>query len=148
MIYELEDIKKFLPHRPPMLLVERAEILEDGTAVGWYTVKGDEWFVQGHFPDRPIVPGVVLCEMMGQSMGVLLKDMPNLDTKTPILTGIDKARFHHPVKPGDTFKSVVKVKRVMANTFYTIEGKGYIGEDDTLCLSATLGCAVVDSNKV
>lgn len=147
MVYGIEDIKKILPHRPPMLLVEKAEALEDGTVIGWYTVKGDEWFVQGHFPENPVVPGVILCEMIGQSVGILIKDMPNLSKKLPVLTGIDKTRFHHPVRPGDTLKSVINVKKVMANTFFVFDGKGYIGEDDTLCVSTTLNCAIVDADK-
>ena len=65
-----EEIKKILPHREPMLLIDEAYLDEKGAAHGFYTVKGDEWFLQGHFPGNPIVPGVIQCEMAGQTCSV------------------------------------------------------------------------------
>ena len=74
MKLDKEEIKKLLPHRDPMLLVETVELTDDGAAVGTYKVRGDEYFVQGHFPGNPIVPGVILCEMMAQTACVIFKD--------------------------------------------------------------------------
>lgn len=95
-----DEIKTILPHREPMLLIDEAERLEDGSARGCYTVRGDEWFLQGHFPGSPVVPGVLLCEMMAQTCCVLLVEA--VKGHTPLYTGLDKVRFKGQVKPGDT----------------------------------------------
>ena len=72
-----EEIKEILPHRKPMLLVDEVVLNDDGSATGYYNVRGDEFFLQGHFPDNPIVPGVIQCEMMAQSACILFKDRMN-----------------------------------------------------------------------
>ncbi|MCL1906473.1 MAG: 3-hydroxyacyl-ACP dehydratase FabZ [Propionibacteriaceae bacterium] len=96
-----EELKAVLPHREPMLLVDEAWV--DGKeSVGVYTVRGDEFFLQGHFPDNPVVPGVILCEMMAQSGCVLMADQ--VAGKTPYFSGLDKVRFKRKVIPGDTIE--------------------------------------------
>ena len=77
------EIKKILPHREPMLLVDEANLINETTAEGFYTVRGDEYFLQGHFPDNPVVPGVILCEIMAQTCCVLMGDNGNSEGKTP-----------------------------------------------------------------
>ena len=69
-----DEIKTILPHREPMLLLDEAVLTGDGMAEAKYTVRGDEFFLQGHFPDNPIVPGVIQCEMMAQASCVLFAD--------------------------------------------------------------------------
>ncbi len=125
-----EDIKKIIPHREPMLLVDEAEVI-DGVAHGKYTVKGDEWFLQGHFPENPVVPGVVLCEMMGQSCCVLLAD--EAAGCTPYFTGLNNVKFRKTVKPGDTLEteSVITGHK---GPFYFAESKGRV--EGKLCVSA------------
>ena len=85
-----------------MLLVDEAEKKDENSCRGSYTVKGDEWFLQGHFPGKPTVPGVVLCEMMGQACAVILAD--KVQGSIPYFTGIKNAKFKHPVLPGDTLE--------------------------------------------
>ena len=96
-----EDIKAFLPHREPMLLVDWTE--RDGDVIhSTYHVKGDEWFLQGHFPNYPVVPGVVICEIMAQSCTLILGE--KLKGHTPFYAGLDKVRFKQMVRPGDTIE--------------------------------------------
>lgn len=133
-----EALRQILPHREPMLLVDEAHLLQDGSAEGYYKVRGDEWFLQGHFPGDPTVPGVVLCEMMGQTCCVMIAD--KLKGHKPYFTGMDKVKFHHTVKPGDLLRSVCSVSRVF-HSFYFTKCKGYVG--DQLAVSGELSFAVV-----
>lgn len=94
-----EEIKQIIPHREPMLLVDEAHV-EENVAVAYYTIRENDFFTQGHFPGNPIVPGVILCEMMAQGSALLLKD--ELEGKLTLYAGLDNVRFKHQVKPGDT----------------------------------------------
>ena len=133
-----DEIKTILPHREPMLLVEELE--QDGEfALGKYRVKGDEWFLQGHFPGNLVVPGVILCEILAQSACVLLQDQME-GGKTPMYTGLNNVRFKSPVRPGDTFETRCRITWAKA-PFYFAEGQGYVG--DRLCLKAEFSFAIV-----
>ena len=94
-----DELKTILPHREPMLLVDEAAVGEDGIARGSYTVRGDEYFLDGHFPGNPIVPGVIQCEMAAQTCCVLFAD--KVKGSTPLFAGINKVRFRRQVKPGE-----------------------------------------------
>ena len=100
-----EEIKEFLPHREPMLLVDWTEGDENGVR-STYHVTGEEWFLRGHFPNFPVVPGVVICEIMAQSCSLILGE--KLKGHTPFYAGLDKVRFKHMVRPGDTIEVVAK----------------------------------------
>lgn len=133
-----EEIKKILPHRDSMLLL--TEVERDGDyARGKYVVRGDEWFLQGHFPGAPVVPGVIQCEILAQSTCVLLADQMS-QGKLPVYTSLDKVRFKSPVKPGDTFETKCRITRVK-HPFYFAEGEGHVG--DRLCLKAEFSFAIV-----
>ena len=94
-----DELKTILPHREPMLLVDEAAVGEDGIARGSYTVRGDEYFLDGHFPGNPIVPGGIQCEMAAQTCCVLFAD--KVQGSTPLFAGINKVRFRRQVKPGE-----------------------------------------------
>jgi len=119
-----DELKTILPHREPMLLIDEAEKTDDNTATGRYTVKGDEWFLQGHFPGNPVVPGVVLCEIMAQTCCVLLAEVGNAK-KTPYFTGLNKVKFKHKVLPGDTLEIECNITRSKP-PFYFASGSGKV----------------------
>ena len=104
-----EEIKQILPHREPMLLVDEVELI-DGKAHGKCHIKGDEFFLQGHFPGNPVVPGVIQCEMLAQSACVLLANGA-AEGATPLFTSLDKVKFRGQVKPGDTLETECEITR-------------------------------------
>ena len=144
---EREDIKTFLPHREPMLLLDSVEYetVTDAQgnvteyAVGKYHVRGDEFFLQGHFPDYPVVPGGILCELMAQSCALLLGN--EIKSKRPLYTGIDKVRFKYQVRPGDTIvlRSTITDRR-QSLIFVKAEAK----VDGKLCCHGNLSFALVE----
>jgi len=106
MILDINDIQKILPHRYPFLLVDAVEEMErQKHIVAIKNVTVNEYFFQGHFPGKPIMPGVLILESMAQTSGVLiLHEIPDRDKKLLYFAGIDKARFRRPVVPGDQLK--------------------------------------------
>ena len=132
------ELMGILPHRDGMLLLDEAE-RQGEEARGKLRIRGDECFLRGHFPGDPIVPGVVLCEILAQSVCVLLAGEMT-PGKSPRYTGLDKVRFKAPVRPGDLFETRCRVTRVK-KPFYFAEGEGYVG--DTLCVKAEFSFAVL-----
>ena len=133
-----EQIKKILPHRDNMLLLDEVERVGD-EAHGTLTIRGDEFFLQGHFPGNPIVPGVIQCEILAQSACILLSDQM-AEGKTPMYTGLNNVRFKSPVRPGDKFETRCRITRSKP-PFYFASGEGYV--DDKLCLKAEFSFAIV-----
>ena len=99
----IHEIMKILPHRYPMLLVDRVLEIESGKRiVAIKNVTANEQFFQGHFPGAPVMPGVLIIEAMAQCCAILfLRDLPDRDSKLFLFGGVDKARFRKPVFPGD-----------------------------------------------
>jgi beta-hydroxyacyl-ACP dehydratase FabZ len=109
-ILDINEIRAILPHRYPFLLVDRIVEMEPERIVGIKQVTLNEPFFQGHFPDFPVMPGVLIVEAMAQAAGVLvLKSMPDRANKLVLLVAIENARFRRPVVPGDTLRMEMKV---------------------------------------
>ena len=138
----LEDIQNILPHRYPFLLVDRIVTLEPGKRiVGLKNISINEPFFQGHFPGRPIMPGVLIVESLAQVGGILalLATPENLGKTSIFLTGLDKVRFRQPVVPGDQLRLEVETLRG-GKKFWKMQGKAFV--DDTLVMEGEMMAAV------
>lgn len=123
-----------------MLLLDEV-IREEDTAHGFYRIPEDAWFLKGHFPGAPVVPGVILCEILAQSTCVLLSDQMT-DDRMPMYTGLNNVRFKSPVKPGDVFETRCRITRSKFPFFFA-EGSGYVG--DRLCVKAEFSFAITEN---
>lgn len=138
-----EEIKKILPHREPMLLLDEVTLNEDGSATGYYKVRGDEFFLQGHFPNNPIVPGVIQCEMMAQSACALFEEEMKAGT-LPVYTGLDKVRFRGMIHPGDQIKIDVSLVK-KSHPLYAL--KGVVSVDGKKCMSGDFSFAIISEEN-
>jgi beta-hydroxyacyl-ACP dehydratase FabZ len=137
-ILDVNDIRRILPHRYPFLLVDRIVELEAERVVGIKNVTVNEPFFAGHFPEFPVMPGVLIVEAMAQTAGVLvLKNIPDRDEKLVFLVSVDAARFRKPVVPGDTLRlemTVIKRKGSVAKMAgrATVDGV-LVAEAEVMC---------------
>jgi beta-hydroxyacyl-ACP dehydratase FabZ len=137
-----EEIKRILPHRYPFLLVDRIISLEPGKRiVGLKNITINEPFFQGHFPGRPIMPGVLIVEALAQVGGILalLSTPEQLGNPAIFLLGLDKVRFRKPVVPGDQLVLELQALRG-GKKFWKMQGKAFVNE--TLVAEAELMAAV------
>ncbi|HTS62331.1 MAG TPA: 3-hydroxyacyl-ACP dehydratase FabZ [Candidatus Acidoferrales bacterium] len=115
-ILDINEIRALLPHRYPFLLVDRIIEMEAERVVGIKNVTANEPFFTGHFPDFPVMPGVLIVEAMAQTAGVLvLKSLGGRGNKLVLLVAIENARFRKPVVPGDTLRMEMKVLKRKAS---------------------------------
>jgi 3-hydroxyacyl-[acyl-carrier-protein] dehydratase len=144
---DILEILHRIPHRYPMLLIDAAEDYRPNESIiGIKCVTVNEPFFTGHFPDNPVMPGVLIVEAMAQSGAVLMSKSLNADVtgKTIMIVSMDEARFRHPVRPGDVLRMHVEVLRHRGDLF-KFRGKAMIG--DKLAAQADFAAMVVDTPK-
>lgn len=140
---DVEQIKGLLPHRPPMLLVERlTDIVAPESATGYKAVSINEpWFL-GHFPERAVMPGVLIVEALAQTAGALVVHSQGGKASSVVyFMSIEEARFRKPVSPGDLLRMPVKLVR-RRDPVWKFEGKAFVG--DTLVAEATFAAMISD----
>ena len=129
MLLDINDIKKIIPHRYPFLLVDCIEEMEPGVkAVGYKNVTVNEPYFQGHFPEKPVMPGVLIVEALAQVGAVAVLSLEQNKGKLAFFGGIDKAKFRHQVVPGDRLRletEIIKCKGPMGvgKAIATVDGK-------------------------
>lgn len=138
----IDEIQKILPHRYPMLLVDRILDVSDDRIVGIKNVSLNEPFFQGHFPGNPIMPGVLIVEAMAQCGGVLaLRAIEDRERKLVLFTSIDNCRFRVQVTPGDQLRLELEILRQRGSVI-KMQGQAYVG--DRLAAEAVLMCSIAD----
>jgi beta-hydroxyacyl-ACP dehydratase FabZ len=144
-ILDVNEIRQLLPHRYPFLLVDRIVELETERVVGIKNVTVNEPFFLGHFPDFPVMPGVMIIEAMAQTAGVqVLSTIPDRQNKLVFLVSVDGARFRRPVRPGDQLRiemKVIKRKGTVAKM------AGHATVDGAVVAEAEVMCKLQDKNE-
>ena len=141
-LLDIQEIRDILPHRYPMLLVDAILELEDERIVGIKNVTANEAFFAGHFPDFPVMPGVLVVEAMAQVAGVLvLKSIPDRKNKLVLLASIEQAKFRRPVRPGDQLRiEMIVTKR--KTSVAKMHGQATV--DGVVVAEAELMCKLAD----
>jgi 3-hydroxyacyl-[acyl-carrier-protein] dehydratase len=140
-ILDIDAIRLLLPHRAPFLFVERmTDIVPLKSATGWKAVSYNEPYFQGHFPEFPVMPGVLIVEALAQTAGILVQHSlgQTAGNRVYFMT-IDKVRFRKPVRPGDMLRMPVQALRRRGPVF-KFEGKAHVGDD--LCAEAEFGAMI------
>ncbi len=142
-VFEVEDIHRLLPHRYPFSLVDRiVDFIPEKLAVGIKNVTFNEPHFQGHFPGRPIMPGVLIVEAMAQVGGIVLTQMTDVQNGLFMFAGIDKVRFRRPVVPGDQLIMTVELLWVKKRRFGKMHGRAEV--DGQLAAEGELMFSLVD----
>jgi 3-hydroxyacyl-[acyl-carrier-protein] dehydratase len=144
-VIDISEIRERIPHRYPFLLVDRCEAFNAGQSIiGVKCVTANEPFFQGHFPDYPVMPGVLIVEAMAQTGAILMSKTLDVDVggKAIFFMSLDNCRFRSPVRPGDVLKLHVEVTRSRGDIF-KFKGVGKV--DDKVAAEAEFAAMVVET---
>jgi len=126
---DIDAIRGLIPHRYPFLLIDSVTLIDEKRAEGVKNVTANEPYFAGHFPDYPIMPGVMIAEALAQTAGVLLlSNLPELRSRVPLFLGIERARFRRPVRPGDVLRLSCEVIGHRA-TIWKLKGVARVGDE-------------------
>lgn len=142
MLYDSNEIQKIIPHRYPFLLVDRIEEITGNQIVGTKCVTANEMQFLGHFPNKHMMPGVLMLEALAQTVAVMLLAKPENQGKIGMFAGIDKARFKRQVIPGDTLKLSCEVIKARMGIAWV---KAVATVDDEIAVTAEMMFAVTDA---
>lgn len=143
-IMNQEDIKGIIPHREPFILVDEVLEKDDTHIIALKHVRADEDYFRGHFPDMPVMPGVLIVEAMAQAGAIVALAKRENQGKIAFFAGIDKVRFKRSVFPGDTLRLEVTMTRQRGPIGFG-EGKAFV--NGKLCVSGELMFAIGDAKK-
>lgn len=145
MPLDTKQIMAIIPHRYPMLMIDRVLEVEPGKrSVAVKNLSANEPVFQGHYPGNPIFPGVLILEAMAQAGAVAVMSQPEFANKVPLFAGVDDAKFKRPVYPGDQLRLEVEMV-AMRHGMGIGKGKAFVG--DELKAEATLKFAMVDAPR-
>lgn len=140
----LDEIHAAIPHRKPMLLVDEIQQRDENHIVCRKTFHADEYFFQGHYPDFPLVPGVILCESAMQAGAILLAQFVAEGGGVPVATRINDVKFKKMVRPGDTITMDVTLEERMANAFFLA---AKVTCDGKMAARFQFACAMAEVNR-
>src|SRR3989338_2725941 len=141
-VLDFDALKKAIPHRYPFLLIDRVTITDpEKSAVGIKNVSGNEPFFQGHFPERAVMPGVLIVESLAQVACALFLSRPAMKDKLAFFMGMEEIKFRKPVVPGDRLELKIEVLKIR-DRFGKAKGEAFV--DGQLVTEATFSFAVVD----
>ena len=144
-VLDIEAIRDILPHRYPFLMVDRIIEMEADRIVGIKNVSVNEPFFMGHFPDFPVMPGVLITEAMAQVAGVLvLSSIPDRKSKLVLLASVEEAKFRKQVRPGDQLR--IEMKMIKRKTFIA-KMSGIVTVDGVVVAEGVMMCVLADREQ-
>jgi 3-hydroxyacyl-[acyl-carrier-protein] dehydratase len=145
LILQREDILNALPHRDPFLFIDAVESCNEHGIVALREVSGKEDFFKGHYPNNPIMPGVLLCECIFQAGAIFIGQHLQLGTKasssTPVVTRIQNVKFRSPVRPGDQLRICASLVEIVSGVYFL---KGHIEKAGRKVVTLEFACTLMD----